>query len=88
MYSIKQLIDYKYIGDVLSLAILRISLAVVFRCFTEQDWVEKKKNPQKTTEKALATVQTPYSSHQQIAGTYYVGCNEDGEERIPGYLVS
>lgn len=47
MYSIKQLIDYKYIGDVLSLAILRISLAVVFRCFTEQDWVEKKKKPSK-----------------------------------------
>ena len=86
------MIDCKYIGDVVSIAVLRISLAVVFRCFTEQDWVEGKKTTtkktQKTTEKALATIQTPNSSHKKLLGTYYVGCNEDAEEKIPGYLAS
>lgn len=37
MYNTKQLIDYKYIGDVVSSAVLKISLAVVLRSFTEQD---------------------------------------------------
>lgn len=48
----------------------------------------RRKKPSKTTEKALATVQTPNSTTKKFLGTYYVGCNEDGEEKIPGYLAS
>lgn len=86
------MIDYKYIGDVVSFAVLRISLAVVFRCFTEQDWVEGKTTTKKKLKKPLrrllqqSRLQTPAT--KKVLGTYYVGCNEDAEEKIPGYLAS
>ena len=73
MYSIKQLIDYKYIGDVLSFAILRISLAVVFRCFTEQDWVEKKKTLKKPLRRLLQQSRLHTPATNKLLGLTMLG---------------
>ena len=73
MYRIKQLIDYKYIGDVVSFAVLRISLAVVFRCFTEQDWVEKKKNLKKPLRRLLQQSRLHTPATKKLLGLTMLG---------------